>query len=151
MTPSAFFAAYASAARRSCLGTGLLPSICLAQAALESNWGDSYLSKHHRNFGGIKAGKSWKGAVVLLPTKEWVKGKYITVKAAFRAYPDAEAYFRDRLRLFQVNQRYQQLFKVDDYRAEAKAMQASGYATDPLYGQKLAAIVTKYQLTGYDC
>lgn len=39
MKPADFFTTYAKAAQDTCRGTGLLASVALAQAAIESGWG----------------------------------------------------------------------------------------------------------------
>jgi flagellum-specific peptidoglycan hydrolase FlgJ len=150
MNPAAFFAKYAPAAQRTCRGTGLLPSVTLAQAALESNWGESGLSKYHNNFGGIKAGRYWRGATVTLPTTEEIKGKLVKTTAAFRKYPTADAYFADRIQLFRSLSRYASLLRVDTYKAEAMLFTQTGYCTDTHYGPKLIAIIEQHGLTKYD-
>ena len=107
MTPDQFFATYGPAAHNVCQGTPLLASVCLAQAALESNWGDSGLTKRAFNFFGFKVGSSWAGAVLSLPTKEQLfGGKVVTVQAHFRSYASPGESFRDRNRLFLTLARY---------------------------------------------
>ena len=143
-----FFAKYAKAAQDTCHGTGLCASVCLAQAAIESGWGGSGLAATYNNFGGIKAAWDWKGKVVVLPPHEVIKGKSVIVQAAFRHYDSAADYFKGQLAFLKANKRYVRLFASDDYVAEV--FQACGYATDPNYGNVLAATVRKYGLTKYD-
>lgn len=150
MTPTDFIARYAPAAQKACAGTGLLASINLAQAILESAWGESGLTKSANNFFGMKVGTKWRGPVVTLPTKEEVNGKVITVTAAFRKYATSEAAFADRVLLFRTLSRYQRLFKVDTFEAEARLLRECGYATDSQYPEKLIAIVRKYNLARFD-
>jgi flagellum-specific peptidoglycan hydrolase FlgJ len=150
LTPAAFFAKYAQAAQDTCRGTGLLASICLAQAAIESGWGGSLLAASYNNFGGIKAAWDWKGKVVVLPTREVIGGKTITVQAAFRHYASPADYFKGRLAFLKANPRYKRLFASDGFVAEAHLFQACGYATDPAYGATLVGVVNKYGLTKYD-
>ena len=108
MTSDQFFATYGPAAHNVCHGTPLLASVCLAQAALESNWGESGLTKWAFNFFGFKVGSSWAGVVLSLPTKEQLPGgKVITVQAHFRRYTSPGESFRDRNRLFLTLARYQ--------------------------------------------
>jgi LysM repeat protein len=71
-----------------------------SQAALESRWGSTDLGN---NLFGIKAGSSWKGPTVTAKTREIVKGKPVTVKAKFRAYPSTEASIADRIAFMQRN------------------------------------------------
>ena len=75
MTPEQFFATNGAAARNVCHGTPLLASVCLAQAALESNWGESGLTKRAFNFFGFKVGSNWAGSVLSLPTKDQLAAK----------------------------------------------------------------------------
>jgi flagellar protein FlgJ len=150
LTPADFFAKYAKAAQDTCYGTGLCASVCLAQAAIESGWGGSGLAARYNNFGGIKAAWDWKGKVVLLPTREVLKGKTVVVQAAFRHYDSPADYFRGRLAFLKANKRYKPLFQADDYVAEAHLFQACGYATDPVYANTLISVVRKYGLTKYD-
>lgn len=150
MLPKDFFIKYAAAAIVTCKGTGLLVSVALAQAALESGWGESKLAKQGFNFGGIKAGKSWKGKVLTFQTKEEVNKKLITITDGFRAYPTPEAYFADRVLLFRTLSRYKALFAIDSYKAESMLFTKTGYCTDTSYGPKLIAIIEKYDLTKYD-
>jgi flagellum-specific peptidoglycan hydrolase FlgJ len=150
LTPAEFFAKHAKAAQDTCRGTGLCASVCLAQAAIESGWGGSGLSANYNNFGGIKAAWDWKGKVVVLPTREVIKGKNVIVQAAFRHYDSAADYFKGRLAFLKANPRYKRLFASDDYIAESHLFLACGYATDPNYGHTLAATVRKYGLTKYD-
>ncbi|HBE76870.1 MAG TPA: hypothetical protein DDW65_03690 [Firmicutes bacterium] len=46
-------------------------AVTFAQAALESNWGNSELAQKANNLFAIKAGTSWKGEVVFLKGWEW--------------------------------------------------------------------------------
>lgn len=150
MLPKDFFIKYAAAAIATCKGTGLLVSVTLAQAALESNWGESKLTKLGNNFGGIKAGKTWTGKKLSFKTQEEVKGQLITITADFRAYATPEAYFADRVLLFRTLSRYQSLFAKDSYEAEAMLFTKTGYCTDTHYGAKLISIIKAHGLTKYD-
>ncbi len=150
MLPEVFFKIYGPAAQAVCHGTGLCASVCLAQAALESNWGLSGLTVKGNNFFGMKAGTRWKGPVLTLPTQERLVGKWVTVQAAFRKYPTPEDSFRDRVQLFRGMARYQRLFQLTDAQTEARQIQECGYATDPNYAAKVIAVITKHNLTRFD-
>ena len=50
--------------------TGFFPSVIIAQAAIESNWGQSALAAKYNNYFGIKAGSSWTGKTVNMQTNE---------------------------------------------------------------------------------
>lgn len=73
---------------------GINPSIALVQAAYESNFGLSQLSRVYKNLFGIKKSASWMGGTVNLPTKELGPGgKLVTVSQVFKTYPT----FKDSL------------------------------------------------------
>ena len=66
---------------------GVLPSITAAQAILESGWGNSSLAQApNHNLFGIKDSDDWGGDTVVVPTQEYLNGRYITINAAFRKY-----------------------------------------------------------------
>ena len=82
------------------LRSGILPSVTLAQAALESGWGKSYLAKPpYNNFFGIK------GAGVVVPTTEWNGSAYVPQNSSFRVYPNAKASFNDHAKFLKENSR----------------------------------------------
>lgn len=150
MKPVDFIARFAPAAQKACRGTGLLASINLAQAILESGWGESGLTRSANNFFGVKTGKSWRGAFVTMATKEEVNGKLVTVQAAFRKYTTPEEAFADRVNLFRTLSRYKRLFQVDTFEMEARLLKECGYATDSQYPEKLIQIIKTYNLTRFD-
>ena len=126
---------------------GIHAGVVAAQAALESNFGKSGLVKAANNLFGVKTGSSWQGDFIELPTREFANGKWVTVTAKWRKYPDYRAAIEDYAAL--IHRVYPQAVAVaDDGEAYAKAL-VSGelkYATDPLYSDKLIAIATEYNL-----
>ena len=127
---------------------GLNPLVIVAQAALETGWGQ-HVGKGN-NFFGIKAGGSWQGEAALETTSEFVKGRMVTENAYFRSYKDAEASFEDYARLVTSNDRYAkavaQKCDPDRYFEE---IQRAGYATDPNYALKLKSIVRNDAFSSY--
>ncbi|CDM70376.1 hypothetical protein CM240_3259 [Clostridium bornimense] len=65
---------------------GILASVTIAQAILESGWGSSTLSVKAKNLFGIKAFDDWNGAYTTMDTTEYYNGMRQTVAAKFRAY-----------------------------------------------------------------
>ena len=61
MNPSEFIMRLTTAAVASAKATGVPASITIAQAALESAWGESGLAKAGNNLFGIKADSLWRG------------------------------------------------------------------------------------------
>lgn len=131
----------------------LLPSITIAQACLESDYGQSELARKYNNLFGVKSANPNVSQV--LETKEFVNGKWIKVKARFQVYDSYEASIRAHARLFQVgttwNQdQYQHVLSAKDYKAQAHALVKDGYATDPEYATKLIDLIEQFKLYQYD-
>lgn len=124
----------------------VLPSIVVAQAVLESSWGESALYRNANNPFGIKG--SYQGQSIRYNTEEVISGKRITVQAAFRKYPSLLAAINDHNRL--LAQQFIKQSNVISYRKVAKLLQQNGYATDPNYAKKLIQIIRKYNLSKYD-
>ena len=74
-------------------GAPIIPEVAVAQAALESGYGQSRLAVECNNLFGIKSGSYWQGPVKEYPTSEWRKGQYVVVTARWRVYPDWKACF----------------------------------------------------------
>ena len=131
----------------------LLPSITIAQACLESNYGQSDLSQKYNNLFGVKGSNPNTSAV--MTTKEYVKNKWVTVKARFQIYDSYEASIRAHARLFQNgttwnHDQYKHVLASKDYNTEAKAFVTAGYATDPDYADKLINLIEQFDLEKYD-
>ncbi len=128
----------------------ILPSLTIAQAILESNWGKSGLSQKAYNYFGMKAGSDWKGATYNAQTQEQTAaGQPFTVNVAFRAYPNVQAGIRGYY-VFLQYPRYLNLKGVTDYKEACRLIKADGWATDVKYTDKLVSLIEKYGLTKYD-
>lgn len=93
------------------------------------------------NLFGMKAGGSWGGARVNVPTLEFEDGIGVRRQAQFRAYGSPAESFADYARLLGDNPRYAEaLGKGDDVLGFARGLVSGGYATDPAYASKVAAI-----------
>lgn len=141
-----------NAAEFVCRGTGLFPSVMIAQGCLESDNGQSVLSAKYHNHFGIKAGSSWTGATALMPTTEYVHEKKTIVKAAFRAYTDIISGFKDRVHLLQNIGTYEKngVFTAKTPELQCNALLKAGYATDPTYDDKLIQLIHLFNLKQYD-
>lgn len=133
--------------------TGIPASIKLAQAILESGAGESYLATKGNNHFGIKCHSEWKGKKVYRKDDDFVDGKL--VESCFRKYEKPEQSFIDHsefLRDPKKVARYGPLFELDpfDYKAWAKGLRRSGYATNPYYDKSLIKIIETYELNQYD-
>ena len=128
----------------------ILPSLTIAQAILESNWGKSMLSQKAHNYFGMKAGSAWKGATYNTQTQEQTPtGQAFMVNAAFRAYGSVAEGIRGYYVFLQYD-RYQNLKGVTDYKTACRLIKEDGWATDVKYTDKLISLIEKYELTTYD-
>ena len=134
---------------------GILPSITMAQAILESGWGNSELAVTHNNLFGIKADLRWNGAVATIATSENYNDSTI---ANFRKYDSIDESIEDHGKFLYENSRYAEygLFNGKDYKSQAQALEDAGYSTvkdengEPIYADKLISLIEKYNLMQYD-
>jgi peptidoglycan hydrolase FlgJ len=116
----------------------------LAQAALETGWGKHMPAQGNTNsfnMFGIKAGGSWDGKRVNVPTLEYEDGVAVRRKDSFRAYDSPSDSFKDYADMVSSSPRYAgAVGRGDDVAGFAHALVKGGYATDPSYAQKLTDI-----------
>ncbi|AEY02460.1 flagellar rod assembly protein/muramidase FlgJ [Oceanimonas sp. GK1] len=125
---------------------GLDPKAMLAQAALETGWGKKIIGRKNgessHNLFGIKADNSWKAQKTWVSTLEYEQGIAVQVKAPFRSYASFNDSFDDYVQFLNENPRYNQaLQQTGSPRQYFQALQQAGYATDPNYASKLAAVL----------
>ncbi|MBC6004962.1 MAG: glucosaminidase domain-containing protein [Paeniclostridium sordellii] len=138
-------------AKKSYKKYGILPSITVAQAILESGWGQSELTKNSNNLFGIKSDESWKGKSVEVNTTENYSD---IVKAKFRKYDSIEESITDHARFLKENKRYKQhgLFEGNDYKEQAQSLENAGYSTkknqngELIYADMLIGLIERYNL-----
>ena len=125
--------------------TGIPPQFLVGHSALESGWGRSEIRKADGtssfNLFGIKAGKNWSGATVDATTTEYVDGQPQQVVERFRAYASYAEAFQDYANLLRNNSRYSGVIGSQDGTEFARRLQQAGYATDPMYADKLSRII----------
>ena len=131
----------------------VLPSISLAQAILESDWGESGLSQNYYNLYGVKAGAAEPS--VQLETSEYIDGNWITIMASFRVYNSWAESVEAHAKLLTNGvdwypKLYEPVLKAKNYKEAAHALQKAGYATDPTYAQKIIHVIETYHLAQYD-
>ncbi len=126
-------------------GAGLSATAVLAQSALETGWGQKIIhgadGRSSHNLFGIKAGRGWDGDRVTVKTMEVVDGIPRVESAEFRSYPDVRSAVQDYVRLLESDERYREVLDARDHVGFTEALQRSGYATDPRYGQKIRAVL----------
>ena len=129
----------------------ILPSITIAQAILESSWGESNLAKIYNNLFGIKADSSWKGESILLETFEFYDTK---IEDKFRVYSDKNQSIKDHAKFLVDNQRYTKygVFDAKTYIEQANALENAGYSTvednngQKRYAKYLIDLIRQYNL-----
>lgn len=132
---------------------GVLPSIIIGQAILESNWGQSTLASEYNNLFGIKAYGDQKK--INLETQEYVNEIWVTIQGDFKVYDTWEESMDDHTKLF-INgvtwnpRLYESVLLASDYSEAAQALQEAGYATDPTYAEKVINVIETYNLDQYD-
>ena len=160
MKPSEFVHQYLPYARETERKTGISAIFTLAQAAIESGWGESAPGN---NFFGLKDRDGVNGNEQLLVTTEYSRRndlqfpvilsvkpillngqKYFKyrVKDYFRVYADPGECFDDHAAFFYKNPRYRlALGVVHDPVQMAIQVAKAGYATDPAYADTLIRVI----------
>lgn len=126
-------------------------SFTIAQAALESGWGESELYQKAKNIFGIKVYPGWGGAIFKLQTREYIYGHPIMVPADWCLYDSYAECIADHARFLKDEPRYAGCFAHQYSGPEfAIEVQRAGYSTDPDYAQKIASIIHGFNLAQYD-
>jgi flagellar protein FlgJ len=130
-------------ARHAAAQLGVSADNLIAQAALETGWGQHVPAGgagSSNNLFGVKAGASWSGAAVSASTTEYAGGTASSVPQSFRAYSSIQQGVNDYVTLLQRSPLFRQALGTGaDVGAFASALQRGGYATDPDYVSKLVA------------
>ena len=126
---------------------GVLASLTIAQAILETGWGKYSVGN---NIFGIKTSPSWTGRTVTCKTGEVYDGQAVTVSGTFRGYDSIADSIEDHAKLFVNNDCYHNLLNCTDYKQACRNVQADGYATDPHYADTLISIIEDNDLTQFD-
>jgi flagellum-specific peptidoglycan hydrolase FlgJ len=147
---------YIDGAYNSSIKSGVPYDFTLAQAIIESGYGESGLTVKANNFFGIKAGSAWTGSTITMSTKEYRDdGSSYMTTATFRSYATPEEGFADHDMFFYKNKRYHPAFRImgdptikpyktDPYQFLAKIREA-GYATDPGYVNTVSGVIKSVQ------
>ena len=132
--------------------SGIPHQLIMAQAALESGWGQREIptadGKSSYNVFGIKAGSNWDGPVSEITTTEYEQGVATKTKARFRVYGSYVEAVSDYVKLLTQNPRYAHVAAAQSPEQGAHALQKAGYATDPQYAQKLVSVIQQMKNAG---
>ncbi|MDE9612508.1 flagellar assembly peptidoglycan hydrolase FlgJ [Citrobacter portucalensis] len=125
--------------------SGVPHHLILAQAALESGWGQRQIRRENGepsfNIFGVKASGGWKGPTTEITTTEYENGEAKKVKARFRVYSSYLEALSDYVGLISRNPRYAAVTAAATAEQGAQALQNAGYATDPNYARKLTSMI----------
>ncbi len=137
-----YISQYADLAISEMLRTGVPASITLAQGIHETAGGQSDLAAYANNHFGIKCNSTWTGET--MSHDDDSKGE------CFRKYTSVEDSYKDHSE-FLKRPHYASLFKLDptDFEGWAKGLRKAGYATNPVYAQKLIKIIVDNNLQQY--
>lgn len=148
----AFIAKYANDVIESVTGTGIFPSVKMAQMIVESadrngRPGMGITALRANNFFGIKADKSWTGPKMSFNTPN--DGKPVSY---FRVYNSPKDSLIDHSKFLIANQRYSKagVFSAKTPEEQIDAIAAAGYAEGKNYATTLKAIVNAYNLKQLD-
>ncbi|MBJ9161065.1 flagellar assembly peptidoglycan hydrolase FlgJ [Citrobacter farmeri] len=140
-----FLAQLSLPARLASEQSGVPHHLILAQAALESGWGQRQIRRENGepsfNLFGVKASGNWKGPVTEITTTEYENGEAKKVKAKFRVYSSYLEALSDYVGLLTRNPRYAAVTTAATAEQGAQALQSAGYATDPNYARKLTSMI----------
>lgn len=122
----------------------------IAQAILESGWGQSKLAAQYHNYFGLKCGTKWTGKSVNMATKEEYKPGVLTdIRDNFRVFDSMEDGVKGYFEFIQLT-RYHNLRGITDPRKYLETIREDEYATSSTYVESNMSLVDQYKLTQYD-
>ena len=117
----------------------ILPSVCIAQGALESGW-----NLNAKTLFGIK------GTGFTATTSEYYNGHYVEIEDSFRSYPNVASAVVGYYDFLRDTPRYCNALNNSDYRDAVDKLihttDGAPYATDPEYINKIISIIEQYNL-----
>jgi flagellum-specific peptidoglycan hydrolase FlgJ len=141
MTKQEFVQQAHAAALQSSQQSGMPAMVTVAQAALESNWGQSKLSKEANNYFGIKA-RGTQDRIQMI-TNECEKGMPVVIKAEFAKYDSMLQCFQCRDGIVAKGAVYADARKKLGDEAGFIGEIAKHWATDPKYVEKLLSVLAE--------
>ena len=122
----------------------------IAQAILESGWGQSKLAAQYHNYFGLKCGTKWTGKSVNMATKEEYKPGVLTdIRDNFRVFDSMKDGVKGYFEFIQL-ERYHNLRGITDPKKYFETIIKDGYATSSTYVENCMALLDQYKLTQYD-
>lgn len=133
---------------------GIYPSVMIAQAGLESNWGRSGLAQDFNNLMGTKG--SAKGQSATVRTREVQNGESVYINAGFTIYDSwAHSLFHYGTLMknglsWDSNYYHGTWLENTTTYHDATSWLQGRYASDPSYAAKLNATIESFNLDQYD-
>jgi len=148
-SPESFVNSMKPYAEKAAKALGIEPSLLLAQAALETGWGQKVVKNARgssNNLFNIKADRSWQGDKVTTQTLEFHDNTPVKETATFRSYSSYQDSFNDYVRFLNDNPRYETaLQQRGDSESFIRGIHRAGYATDPEYADKVLQVQQKIE------
>ena len=170
-TPETWIAEIAPIAQELAKKNAILPSVVIAQTALETGWGSTDLTQRH-NIVGMKADlinntwkdfSTWPGEVYRKKTPEYRGSQLVYVEDNFRVYQSFKQCLEDyeAFLLHVRNSKGLKYARIQGMRNPADVIHAirvgtgtsaqpEGYCTDPAYETKILNLIEQYKLAQYD-
>lgn len=122
----------------------------IAQAILESGWGESVLASKYNNYFGLKCGGAWNGKSVNMATQEeYTVGVMTDIRDNFRVFEDFDDGIRGYFEFINYS-RYANLKGVTSPEEYCRLIKEDGYATSSTYVDNLMRIINENNLTRFD-
>lgn len=149
MQPEAFFEWMAPATVKICKEYGLYPSVCMAQAAIESGWGEYAIGEF--NLFGRKAVEGDSLIVVETEEQDRDTGEWYVIQAGFKLYDSLEEAIRDYCILLTEEEAYHSaLIFLGKSRDAFIDVMAPIYATRETYPDDIKLTIRANDLDQYD-
>jgi flagellar protein FlgJ len=145
--PKDFVTALTAPAKRVEQQLGVPFAVVIAQAALETGWGQKIIKSEQgqssNNLFNIKADSRWQGEKITKETLEYEQGALVKKSAPFRRYESIKESVNDYINFLSAGERYQPaLEKAGNVEHFLHSLQKAGYATDPNYANKIMATLS---------
>ena len=127
----------------------ILPSFTIAQACLESRYGQSGLATQSYNFFGMKWVKGCGCDYREWSTYEEVNGNKVQITAKFRHYTSIETGIQGYYQFLEYG-RYSNMKGVTDCEVACDTIASDGWATSSTYARDLKNVIKSYNLTRFD-
>ena len=142
-----FIAKHKDGVIKASYGTGIFPSVKMAQMILESGWGESANARLANNYFGIKKGVGWTGETITLSTPNDAKKTN-----EFRKYKTSADSVADHTSFLQKNKRYENagVFKAKTPEEQIQSIAKAGYAEAGDYVPKVLSVIKSNNLKQLD-